>query len=306
MESEQARFLFQDLNSLSGVLAMVWFILAFGLTVAVWAGWMRTLPFRSRLLMLAVSGVACLFLPVGVARLAGAVFAGFLLFLSLAFLVVVTPWGRRKLNAFGLRAQLRRRIENGYRLTPARLSRGVETATVWFEGQGFLPLMRGLDGVGAMTSILFRPGDGVVAQVLRARLLRLWPSVSVTVRSFVVDHRGVFATTGFGGNAALDDRQSALAQVVPSAGPDVLLATHVEGMRLLEAQGVRFHTLNKDIAFELLEWAARLSATLLKASDEELSGLFERQLRAQAQRTRILPSMADDPVVRRRIDAFVG
>ncbi len=306
MESEQATFLFQDPNGLSNVVVMVWFILTFGLTMAVWAGRMRMLPLRSRFLMLVVSGVACLFLPGGVARLAGAIFAGFVVFLFLAFLVVVTPWGRRKLNAFGLRAQLRRRIENGYRLTPARLSRGVEAASAWFEGQGFLPLMSGVDGVGAMTSILFRPGDGVVAHIIRARLLRPWPSVGVIVRSFVVDHRGVFATTSFGGNADLEDRQSMLIQVVPSARPDVLLAAHVEGMRLLEAQGVRFHTLTTETAFELLQWAARLSATLLQASDEELSGLFERQRRAQAQRTRILPSMADDPVVRRRIDAFAA
>jgi hypothetical protein len=111
----------------------------------------------------------------------------------------------------------------------------------------------------------------------------------------------------FGGNADLDDRRSALAQVVPSASPDVLLATHMDGMRLLETRGVRFHRLDKETALELLEWGhRRMSSTLLEASDEEVAGLFDRRLRAQAQRPRILHSMLGDPVVRRQIDAFIN
>ena len=49
-----------------------------------------------------------------------------------------------------------------------------------------------------------------------------------------------------------------------------------------------------------------MSSEVLEASDEELAGLFDRRLRAQAQRPRILQSMVEDPVVRRQIDAFIN
>jgi hypothetical protein len=142
--------------------------------------------------------------------------------------------------------------------------------------------------------------------VLRGRTLRLWPSIVLNMRSFAFDHEGVFATTSFGGNADLADRQSALVQVVPSASPEVMLATHVDGVRLLEARGVRFHRLDAETALELVEWGHQhLSSTLLEASDEELTGLFDRRLRAQAQRPRVLQYMVEDPAVRQRIDAFI-
>lgn len=306
MASEQARFLFQDPNSLATVVAMVWVILVPSLLVAVWAGLMRMPGARSRFLMLLVSGAMCALLPMGALRVARGVSVVAIVVFALAGLVGITPWGSRKLTVFGFRAQLRRGIETGYRLTSGRLPRRVERETEWFERRGFVRLTSGTHASGAMTSILFRPEDGVIAEVLRARTLRLWPSIVLTMRSYVFDHAGAFATTSFGGNADIDDRQSALVQVVPSASPDVLLATHVEGMRLLEARGVRFHRLDEETALELLEWGhQRVSSTLLEASDEELAGLFDRRLRAQAQRPRILQSMVEDPVVRRQIDAFI-
>jgi len=77
-------------------------------------------------------------------------------------------------------------------------------------------------------------------------------------------------------------------------------------MRLLEARGVRFHRLDEETALEFLEWGhQRMSSTLLEASDEELAGLIDRRLRAQAQRPRILQSMVEDPVVRGQIEAFI-
>lgn len=306
MASQQARFLFQDPNSLVLVVAIVWVILVTTLMVAVWAGLMRMPGTRSRFLMLLALGALCAFLPMGALQVVKGVAVVAIVVFTVAGLVGITPWGKRKLNVFGLRAQMRRRIETGYRLTPGRLPRRVEGATEWFERSGFVRLTSGTDASGAMTSILFRPEDGVIAQVLRARTLRLWPSIVLLVRSFVFDHAGAFATTSFGGNADLDDRQSALVQVLPSASPEVLLATHVEGVRLLEARGVRFHRLDEETALELLEWGhQRGSSTLLEASDEELAGVFDRRLRAQAQRPRILQSMVEDPIVRRQIDAFI-
>lgn len=305
MASEQARFLFQDPNSLVTVVVIVWVILVPILMVAVWAG-MRMPGTRSRFLMLLALGAVCAFLPVGAIQVVTGVSVVAIVVFTVAGLVGITPWGKRKLNVFGLRAQMRRRIETGYRLTRGRLPRRVEGATEWFERKGFVRVTSGTDASGAMTSILFRPEDGVIAQVMRGRTLHFWPSIVLFLRSFVFDHAGAFATTSFGGNAVLDDRQSALAQVVPSASPDVLLATHVEGVRLLEARGVRFHRLDMETALELVEWGhQQLSSTLLEASDEELIGLLDRRLRAQAQRPRILQSMLEDPVVRRQIDAFI-
>src|SRR4029453_4709533 len=56
--------------------------------------------------------------------------------------------------------------------------------------------------------------------------------------------------------------------------------------------GVRFHRLDEENTLELLEWGhQRGSSRLLEASDEELAGIFDRRLRAQAQRPRILQSM---------------
>jgi hypothetical protein len=61
-----------------------------------------------------------------------------------------------------------------------------------------------------------------------------------------------------------------------------------------------------ETALELVEWGHQhLSSTLLEASDEELTGLFDRRLRAQAQRPRVLQYMVEDPAVRQRIDAFI-
>ena len=155
-----------------------------------------------------------------------------------------------------------------------------------------------------MSSVLFRPEDGVIADVLRARTLRFWPSIVLTVRSYVFDHAGAFMTMSFGGNTDLAERQSALVQVLPSASPEVLLAKHVDGIP--RGPGVRFHRLDEETTLALVEWGhQRLSSRLLEASDEELAGLFDRRLRAQAQRPRILQSMVEDPVVRRQIDAFI-
>jgi hypothetical protein len=306
MASEQARFLFQDANSLVFVVAIVWVILVPMLLVAVWAG-MRMPGTRSRSLILLASGAVCALLPIGAVQVVRGIALAAIVVYGLAGLVGLTPWGSRKLNVIGFRAQLRQRIGRGYRLTPGRLPRQVARATEWFEREGFVHLMSGMTESGAMTSISFRPEDGVIAQVLRARTLRLWPSIVLSVRSFVFDHAGAFATTNFGGsNTDLEYRQSGLVQVVPSASPDVLLARHVEGMRLLEARGVRFHRLDEETALELAEWAhQRMSSTLLQASDEELAGLLDRRLRAQAQRPRILQSMVEDPAVRRQIDAFI-
>ena len=304
MASEQARFLFQDPNSLVTVWAIVSLILMTILMLAVWAGLTRMPGTRNRFLILLVSGAVCAFLPIGALQVVTGITIAAIVFFALAGLLGLTPWGKRKLNVFGFRAQMRRGIATGYRLTPGRLPRRVERATEWFERIGFGRLTSGTHASGAMTSVLFRPEDGVIAQVLRARTLRFWPSIVLTVWSYVLDHAGAFATTSFGSD--LDDRQFAILQVVPSASPDVLLARHVEGMRLLEARGVRFHRLDEETALELLEWGhQRMSSTLLDASDEELAGLFDRRLRAQAQRPRILQSMVDDPVVRRRIDAFI-
>jgi hypothetical protein len=304
MASEQARFLFQDPNSLVTVWAIVSLILMTILMLAVWAGLTRMPGTRNRFLILLVSGAVCTFLPIGALEVVTGVTIAAIVFFALAGVVGLTPWGKRKLNVFGFRAQMRRGIATGYRLTPGRLPRQVERATEWFERIGFVRLTSGTHASGAMTSVLFRPEDGVIAQVLRARTLRFWPSIVLTVWSYVLDHAGAFATTSFGSD--LDDRQFAILQVVPSASPDVLLARHVEGMRLLEARGVRFHRLDEETALELLEWGhQRMSSTLLDASDEELAGLFDRRLRAQAQRPRILQSMVEDPVVRRQIDAFI-
>jgi len=306
MASEQARFLFQDPNTLVTVWAIVSLILMTTLMLAVWAGLTRMPATRSRFLMLLVVGAVCAFLPMGALQVVNGVTIAAIVIFALGGLVGITPWGQRKLNVFGLRAQMRRGIETGYRLTPGRLPRRVEGATEWFERRGFVRLTSGTNASGAMTSILYRSEDGLIAEVLRARTLRFWPSIVLTVRSYVFDHAGAFATLSFGGNADVDDRQSALAQVVPSASPDVLLATHVEGMRLLEARGVRFHRLDEQTAFELLEWGhRRMSSSLLEASDDEVAGLFDRRLRAQAQRPRTLQSMVEDPAVRRQIDAFI-
>ena len=307
MASEQARFLFQDPNSLVFVVEMVWVTLVIVSFVAVWAGLMRMPGTRSRFLILLVSGAVCVVLPIGAVQVARGIGVVAIVVFALAGLVGLTPWGRRKLNVVGLRAQLRRGIERGDRLTPGRLPRPVDRATEWFERRGFVRLTSGSHASGAKTSILFRPEDGVIAEVVRARTLRFWPSIVLTMRSIVFDHAGAFMTTSFGGsNTYLDGPQSGLVQVVPSASPDVLLATHVEGMRLLETRGVRFHELDEETALELLEWARqRVSATLLQASDEELAGLFDRRLRAQAQRPRILQFMLEDPVVRRKIDALI-
>ena len=261
---------------------------------------------RSRFLMLLVVGAVCAFLPMGALQVVKGVTIAAIVIFALGGLVGITPWGSRKLNVFGLRAQMRRGIETGYRLTPGRLPRRVEGATEWFERRGFVRLTSGTQASGAMTSILFRPEDGVIAEVMRGRTLHFWPSIVLNVRSYVFDHAGAFATMSFGGTADLDERRSALAQVVPSASPDVLLATHVEGMRLLEARGVRFHRLDEETALALVEWGhQRLSSTLLEASDDVVAGLFDRRLRAQAQRPWILQSMVEDPVVRRQIDAFI-
>ena len=307
MAAEQARFLFQDPTSLIHVATRVWLILLPILLVAVWAGWMRMPRVRRRFLILPVPGAVCALLPMGAVKVSEGVSLVAIVVLSVAGLVGLTPWGRRSLSVFGFRAQLRRGIETGYRLTPSRLPSRVERATEWFESKGFVRLMSGTQASGAMTSILFRPEDGIVAEVLRARTLRIWPSIVLSVQSLVFDHAGAFATTTFGGNADLAERQSALAQVVPSGSPDVLLATHVEGMRLLEARGVRFHRLDEETALELLESGhQRASSALLEASDEELAGLFDPRLRAEAQRPRVLRSMVEDPVVRRRIDAFIA
>jgi hypothetical protein len=306
MASEQARFLFQDPNTLVTVWAIVSLILLTTLMLAVWAGLTRMPATRSRYLMLLVVGAVCAFLPMGALQVVNGVTIAAIVIFALGGLVGITPWGQRKLNVFGLRAQMRRGIESGYRLTPGRLSRRVEGATGWFERRGFVRLTSGTNASGAMTSILYRPEDGLIAEVLRARTLRFWPSIVLTLRSYVFDHAGAFATMSFGGNAYVDDRQSALAQFVPSASPEVLLATHVEGMNLLEARGVRFHRLDEQTALELFEWGhRRMSSTLLEASDEEVAGLFDRRLRAQAQRPRILQSMVEDPAVRRQIDAFI-
>ena len=307
MASQQARFLFQDPNSLVTVWAIVGLILLTTLMVAVWAGLTRMPGTRSRFLMLLVVGAVCAFLPMGALEVVNGVTIAAIVIFALGGLVGITPWGQRKLNVFGLRAQMRRGIETGYRLTPGRLSRRVEGATEWFKRRGFIRLTSGTNASGAMTSILYRPEDGLIAEVLRARTLRFWPSIVLTVRSYVFDHAGAFATLSFGGNADVDDRQSALAQVVPSASPEVLLATHVEGINLLEARGVRFHRLDEQTALELLEWGhRRMWSSLLEASDDEVAGLFDRRLRAQAQRPRILQSMVEDPIVRRQIDAFIG
>jgi hypothetical protein len=306
MASEQTRFLFQDPNSLVTVWAIVSLILMTTLMLAVWAGLTRMPATRSRLLILLVVGAVCAFLPMGALQVVTGVTIAAIVIFTLGGLVGITPWGSRKLNVFGLRAQMRRRIETGDRLTPGRLPRRVEGATEWFERRGFLRLTSGTSASGAMTSILYRPEDGLIAEVLRARTLGFWPSIVLTVRSYVFDHAGAFATLSFGGNADVDDRQSALAQVVPSASPEVLLATHVEGMRLLETRGVRFHRLDEQTALELLEWGhRRMSSALLEASDDEVAGLFDRRLRAQAQRPRILQSIVEDPAVRRQIEAFV-
>jgi len=306
MASEQARFLFQDPNSLVLVVTIVWLILLTILMVAVWAGLMRMPGTQSRFLMLLGLGAVCAFLPIGALQVVKGVTVVAIVVFTVAGLVGITPWGSRKLTVIGLRAQMRRGIESGYRLTPGRLPPRVERATEWFERRGFVRLMSGAQASGAMTSILYRPEDGVVAEVMRARTVHFWPSIVLNVRSYVFDHAGTFGTMSFGGNTDLDERRSALAQVVPSASPDVLLATHVDGVRLLEARGVRFHRLDKETALKLVEWGhQRVSSTLLEASDEELTGLVDRRLRVQAQRPRILQSMVDDPVVRRRIDAFI-
>jgi hypothetical protein len=306
MTSEQASFLFQDLNILFTVWGIVSLILLITLMLAVWAGLTRMPATRSRLLMWLAVGAVCAVLPIGALQVArGLAFVAIVVF-TVAGLVCLTPWGSRKLTVFGVRAQMRRRIETGYRLTPGRLPRPVERATEWFERKGFVRLMSGTQASGAMTSILYRPADGVIAEVMRGRTLRFWPSIVLNVRSYVFDHAGTFGTMSFGGNADLDERYSALGQVVPSASPDVLLATHVEGMRLLDARGVRFHPLDEVTAVELLEWGhQRVSSTLLEASDEELAGIFDRRLRAQSQRPRILQSIVEDPAVRRQIDAFI-
>jgi hypothetical protein len=284
MASEQARFLFQDPNSLVTVWAIVSSILLITLVLAVWAGLTRMPATRSRFLMLLVVGAVCAFMPMGALQVVNGITIAAIVIFALGGLVGMTPWGSRKLNVFGLRAQMRRRIQTGYRLTPGRLPRRVEGATEWFERRGFVRLTSGTDSSGAMTSVLFRPEDGVIVQVMRARTLRFWPSIVLTARSFVFDHAGAFVTTSFGGNADLADRQSALMQVVPSASPEVMLATHMDGVRLLEARGVRFHRLDEETALELLEWAhQRGSSTLLEASDEEVAGVLDRRLRAQAQ-----------------------
>ena len=304
MASEQARFLFQDPNSLVLVLAIVWVILMTTLMVAVWAGLTRMPGARSRLLMLLVLGAVCAFLPIGALQVVTGITIAAIVFFALAGLVGLTPWGKRKLNVFGFRAQMRRGIERGYRLTPGRLPRRVERATERLERRGFVRLTSGTQASGAMTSVLFRPEDGVIAQVLRARTLRFWPSIVLTVWSYVFDHAGAFATTSFGSD--LDDRLSTLLQVVPSASLDVLLARHLEGMRLLEVRGVRFHRLDEKTALELWMWGhQRTSSSLLEASDDEVAGLFDIRLRAQAQRPRILQSMLEDPAVSRQIDAFI-
>jgi hypothetical protein len=69
MASEQARFLFQDPNSLVTVLAIVWVILVPILFVAVWAG-MRMPGARSRFLILLVSGAVCAVPPIGALQVA--------------------------------------------------------------------------------------------------------------------------------------------------------------------------------------------------------------------------------------------
>jgi hypothetical protein len=234
MASEQARFLFQDPNSLFTVWAIVSVILMTTLILAVWAGLTRMPAPRSRFLMLVVVGAVCAFLPIGALQVVTGVSIAAIVFFALAGLVGLTPWGKRKLNVFGFRAQMRRGIEKGYRLTPGRLPRQVERATEWFESSGFVRLTSGTHPSGALTSVLFRPEDGIIAQVVRARTLRFWPSIVLTVWSYVFDHAGAFATTSFGSD--LDDRLSTLLQVVPSSSPDVLLVRHVEGIRLLEAR----------------------------------------------------------------------
>jgi hypothetical protein len=61
---------------------------------------------------------------------------------------------------------------------------------VGFKRKGFVHLTSGTHASGAMTSVLFRADDGVIAQVQRARTLRFWPSIVLTVWSYVVDHAG--------------------------------------------------------------------------------------------------------------------
>jgi hypothetical protein len=58
---------------------------------------------------------------------------------------------------------------------------------------------------------LIRPEDGVIGDVVRARTLRPWPSIVLSIRSYIFDHAGAFATTSSGSD--LDDRLSPLGQV---------------------------------------------------------------------------------------------
>jgi hypothetical protein len=115
MASEQARFLFQDPNSLVTVLAIVWVILVPILFVAVWAG-MRMPGARSRFLILLVSGAVCAVPPIGALQVARGVTIVAIVVFTVAGLVGITPWGSRKLTVIGFRAQLRRGIERGYGL----------------------------------------------------------------------------------------------------------------------------------------------------------------------------------------------
>ena len=133
MASQQARFLFQDPSSLVTVWAIVSLILVTTLMLAVWAGLTRMPATRSRFLMLLVVGAVCAFLPMGALQVVNGVTIAAIVIFALGGLVGITPWGSRKLNVFGLRAQMRRGIETGYRLTPGRLPRQVERATEWFE-----------------------------------------------------------------------------------------------------------------------------------------------------------------------------
>jgi hypothetical protein len=190
MASDQARFLFQDPNSLATILAIAWVILVTALMVAVWAGLMRMPGTRSRFLMLLALGVVCAVLPMGALQVVKGVTVVAIVVFTVAGLVGITPWGSRKLTVFGFRAQMRRGIEAGYRLTPGRLPRRVERPTEWFERSGFVRLTSGTQASGATTSILYRPEDGVIAEVTRARTFHFWPSIVLNVRSYVFDHAG--------------------------------------------------------------------------------------------------------------------
>lgn len=92
MVSEQARFLFQDPNSLVLVVAIVWVILMTTLMVAVWAG-MRMPGTRSRFRMLLALGAVCAVLPMGALQVVKGVTVVAIVVFAVAGLVGITRNG---------------------------------------------------------------------------------------------------------------------------------------------------------------------------------------------------------------------